>query len=67
MCNQLKVACFKLRHFWLLTLALPGMVGIGFSYGYIKLADAGYDIYDAFRETCSDTSFAFLLDRKSVV
>lgn len=61
MCNQLKVACFKLRHFWLLTLALPGMVGIGFSYGYIKLADVGYDIYDAFRETCSDTSFAFLL------
>ena len=40
MCNQLKVACFKLRHFWLLMLALPGMVGIGFSYGYIKIGRA---------------------------
>ena len=37
------------------------MAGLGFSYGNIKLASAGFGIHDAFRETNCDTSFLFLV------
>lgn len=61
MCNQLKVELFKFRHFWLFYVAVIFMVGFGFSYGYIKLADIGCDIYDAFKENGCDTSFMWLV------
>lgn len=61
MCNQLKVEFFKFRHFWLFYVAVIFMAGLGFSYGYIKLASIGCDIYDAFRETGCDTSFMCLV------
>lgn len=61
MCNQLKVEFFKFRHFWLFYIAVICMAGLGFSYGYIKLASMGYDLYDAFRETSCDTSFMIIL------
>lgn len=61
MCSQLKVAFFKLRHFWLFYAGIVWMAGLGFSYGYIKLADVGCDIHDAFAQTNCDTSFMFII------
>ena len=61
MCNQLKVEFFKFRHFWLFYLAMVFMAGVGFSYGYMKLAGMGCDLYDAFRENACDTSFMVIL------
>ena len=61
MCNQLKVSFFKFRHFWLFYVAVICMAGLGFSYGFIKLASLGCSVYDAFRETNCDTSFLFIL------
>ena len=61
MCNQLKVEFYKFRHFWLFYLAVIFMAGLGFSYGYIKLAVMGCNPYDAFCKTCCDTSFMVLL------
>lgn len=61
MCNQLRVALFKLRHFWIFYLAAAGMGAAGFSYGNIKLAEIGFDVYEAFAEANCDTSFVFIL------
>lgn len=61
MYNQLKVEFFKLRHFWLFYIAVVGMAGMGFAYGYIQLAKLGCSMYDAFADTNCDTSFMFIL------
>ena len=61
MCNQLKVEFFKFRHFWLFYIAVIFMFGLGFTYGYVKLAGMGYNLYDAFRATGCDTSFMIIL------
>lgn len=61
MCNQLRVELFKLRRFWLLYLAVTGMFAAGFSWGYIKLTDVGFSVYDAFAAANNDTSFVFVL------
>ena len=66
MCNQLRVELFKLRRFWLLYLAVTGMFAAGFSWGYIKLTDVGFSVYDAFAAANNDTSFVFVLARSNV-
>lgn len=60
MCNQIKVQFFKLRHFVLFYLALLCMVGFGFSYGFVKIASVGGEVYDAFAATVCDASFMFV-------
>lgn len=60
MCNQLRVAFFKLCHFRVLIIAAVCMAAFGFPYGYVKLAGMEEGIYGAFRETICDTSFLFL-------
>lgn len=37
------------------------MAGVGFAYGFIKIADRGGSAYDAFMAVNSDTSFMFIL------
>ncbi len=61
MCNQCKVTFFKFRHFWLFYIAILCMAGFGFSYGFVKIAGMGGNVYDAFLATNSDTSFMFIL------
>lgn len=60
MCNQIKVQFFKLRHFMLFYLALICMAGFGFSYGFVKIASIGGEVYDAFATTLCDASFMFV-------
>lgn len=60
MYNQLKVTFFKFRHFLLFYIAVICMAGFGFSYGFVKIASTGGNIYDAFMATNSDTSFMFI-------
>lgn len=61
MCNQCKVAFFKFRHFLLFYIAIICMAGLGFSYGFVKVAAMGGNAYYAFKDAISDTSLMFVL------
>lgn len=67
MINQLKVAFFKLRRFWLFYIVAVILAAAGFSCGYLVLRNTtitsnGKIVFEPyFREIASDTSFIFLI------
>ena len=61
MCNQCRVEFFKLRHFPLFYITIVCLAGMGFFYGFMKVAEIGGDAYYVFRDALSDASLMFVL------
>lgn len=61
MCNQCKVSFYKFWHFLIFYIAILCVAGLGFYYGFDKIAGFGEGVDFAFNDTICDTSMMFIL------